>query len=141
LTKKDIAALIRQQQDRWPHRSFNASKVKLGTMKEALLDPANGFTMAQASVQSTDEVDSEVILLHSNVLFSYSILQPLHTIIHLFIEDRRSNPPRRSAVDMNVRPTDVQELESEGGVVHSISAKQVTVELQKSFSALSGVWC
>lgn len=122
LTKKDIAALIRQQQDRWPHRSFNASKVKLGTMKEALLDPANGFTMAQASVQPTDEVDSE----------------PLHTIIHLFIEDRRSNPPRRSAVDMNVRPTDVQELESEGGVVHSISAKQVTVELQKSFSALSG---
>jgi hypothetical protein len=42
---------------------------------------------------------------------------------------------------MNIRPTDVQELESEGGVVRSISAKQVTVELQKSFSALSGVWC
>jgi len=60
LTKKHIAALIREQQDRWPHRSFNPSKVKLGTMQEALLDPANGFTMAQASLQPTDEVDSEV---------------------------------------------------------------------------------
>lgn len=80
-------------------------------------------------------------LPHLNILFSYSILQALHTTIHLFIEDRRSDPPRRSAVDMNIRPTDVQELESEGGVVRSISAKQVTVELQKSFSALSGVWC
>jgi hypothetical protein len=85
LTKKDIAALIREQQDCWPHRSFNPSKVKLGTMKEALLDPANGFTMAQASLQPTDEVDSEVILspafeclINSATLF-YSLCTPSYT--------------------------------------------------------------
>ena len=38
---------------------------------------------------------------------------------------------------MNIPPTDLQELESEDCVVRSVSAKQVMLELQKSFLALS----
>jgi len=166
LKKADLAALICKQVDHWPTPPFNPSKSSITAMKNALLDPANGFlkqgpldtewssplTSAPATPRpfsrdsehtSTNVQPEEAMGEHSKVgsnsLFTSFLVSMLTASKdHDFIQISLLLEDRRfdPARKSAVRIT-VGTVEP-GNRDQHVSAKEVIHELQCSHSALAG---
>ena len=55
LTKKQLAPLIQDQIEHWPGKRFNASKTTIQSMRDALLDPSNGFRKSESDEATTPD--------------------------------------------------------------------------------------
>ncbi|KAF8955936.1 hypothetical protein BDZ97DRAFT_1926009 [Flammula alnicola] len=126
LTKKDLAAFINRQRDKWPHPTFNPSQTRINDMRTALLDPKNGFTRC-------DSADPEL---------SRGPQPPPHSVttstdgssvivIHVLLQDRRRSPIRRTAIDLTTTAASINRF-------YTVSALEVFTLLQRSISAIEG---
>jgi hypothetical protein len=56
MTRVQLVGLVELQREKWPwtdhDRKFIASKTKVSTLREALLEPSYGFTTANSGVQA-----------------------------------------------------------------------------------------
>jgi len=121
-------------------------------MRDALLDPSNGFRKSESDDATPDPpLSSDLSEANTAPLAPAAVTinaapdvplpadVPLVVMIHVFIDDTRYEPVRQSAVDIPVQSCEVREVLSESGnCEHQIPARVVVSELQKTYSAIEG---
>lgn len=104
-------------------------------MRDALLDPTNGFSKApieNPSQATADETDTE----------SFSVVQrpptapPDLVSIHMFLQDRRYGSLRRSAVDIQLPAVSIVT----NGTDQTVSVREILTHLQRTLSAIQGLF-
>lgn len=61
MKKKALVALVLKQEDKWPTKSFNASKTNVPIIRAALLNPIHGFTTELPMPASRNTQDDTLI--------------------------------------------------------------------------------
>lgn len=141
LTKEGLATLIKREIERWPGRTFNPSRVRAGDMRAALLDPKNGFSryvpdMAEPAFTSLAPSFNNNALQFEQVDFPSTLNVPAPVIVHLFLQDHRVVPTRKSAADISLPSHAVADTHGQ----RLVDAKAVFTSLQTSFSAIKGIF-